>query len=271
MQKQKKGVIDMNEVIQKAKITEEGHLLRLRAPETACRAKPGQYLLLKTNPNYPALPFLIAGVERDSVLLTVPAKGEQGKRLEGIRKGKKVFVTGPLGKHIVPGQYGNIAIVCDGLSVMAGCWIAKSLKGGDNKIFLVTTSKGKINKQLGKQLNDCADKIFVVPEGTSKMGDPLVGEVHNLLRRKHINLTFTMVDLFHSHQLARITHLRSKTFSFLTPILDDGLGICSHCRVLYDGETRLACIEGPAMDAHKIDWETLLVRHGFSNLLSREA
>ena len=217
------------------------------------------------------MPFLIAGAEKDVVYIMVPAKGEQARRLDGVRKGKKVTITGPLGKHIVPDQYGNIAIVCDGLTVMAGCWIANSLRGGDNKIFLIASSKGRIQKPLEKKITESADKVFLVQEGLSKIGDPLVAEMHNLMRRKHINLTFTLVDLLHSQQLARITHLRSKTFSFLTPIIDDGLGICSHCMVMFDGETRLACIEGPAMDAHKIDWETLLVRHGLSNGIAREA
>ena len=96
----------------------------------------------------------------------------------------------------------------------------------------------------------------------SKVGDPLVNELHNLMRKKHVSLTFTMLDLPQSHKISRITNLRSKTFSFLMPILDDGLGMCAHCRVIYDGETRLACIEGPALDAHKLEWEPLLVRHG---------
>ena len=260
----------MNEVLQKVKISEEAHLLKVRAPEAAPRAKPGQYLLLKNDLTQPAFPCLIAGVERDSIIMAVPTKGGQSKGIDSLRKGKKVIVIGPLGKHIVPDQYGNIAIVCDGLTALAGCWIARSLHLGDNKVFLIVSSKGKIPKSLSKKLSESADKVFVVQEGPSKIGDPLISEVHNLMRKKHINLTFTLVDLVHSQQLAKITHLRSKTFSFLTSIIDDGLGIGSHCRVIFDGETRLACIEGPAMDAHKIDWNTLLMRHGFSNAIPRE-
>lgn len=199
----------------------------------------------------------------------VPAKGEEGKKLAVIRKGSKVHVTGPLGRHIVRDEYGNISVVTDGLNLGAACWIAQSLRGGENKVYLIAGHKGRLSKPLSKIVEASADKVLLVPDTPSKSGEPIVNEMHNLMRRKHIGLTFTLLNLPLSHKISKLTHLRSKTFSFLMPILDDGLGMCAHCRVVYDGDTRLACIEGPAMDAHKLEWETLLTRHGHTDVNPR--
>lgn len=206
---------------------------------------------------------MISSAEKDTITIVVGAKGEEGRRYSNVRKGSKVTVKGPLGRHIVRSEYGNIAIICDSKTVGAASWIGRTLRGGENKVFLIAAIKGKPTKQLNQTLADSMDKLFIVPDQNTKVGHPAVNEMHNLMRKKHISLTFTLVDLPLSHQLAKITHLRSKTFSFLTPILDDGVGMCANCRVMYDGETRLACIEGPALDAHKIDWESLLTRHGY--------
>ena len=46
----------------------------------------------------------------------------------------------------------------------------------------------------------------------------------------------------------------------LNPIMVDGTGMCGGCRVKVDGRTRFACVDGPDFDAHKVDFEDLIVR-----------
>jgi len=40
----------------------------------------------------------------------------------------------------------------------------------------------------------------------------------------------------------------------------DGTGMCGSCRVLYDGQIKFVCRDGPMMDAHKIDWDDVIKR-----------
>ncbi|TSA57227.1 ferredoxin-NADP reductase, partial [bacterium] len=37
-------------------------------------------------------------------------------------------------------------------------------------------------------------------------------------------------------------------------------GMCGSCRVFIDGEMKLACIDGPMFDAHKVNYTELLNR-----------
>jgi len=40
----------------------------------------------------------------------------------------------------------------------------------------------------------------------------------------------------------------------------DGTGMCGACRIVVDGTTRFACVDGPHFEGHKIDWDIILAR-----------
>ena len=50
------------------------------------------------------------------------------------------------------------------------------------------------------------------------------------------------------------------TMVSLNPIMVDGTGMCGGCRVTVGGETKFACVDGPAFDGHKVDWDESLKR-----------
>ena len=51
-----------------------------------------------------------------------------------------------------------------------------------------------------------------------------------------------------------------ETLVSLNPIMVDGTGMCGCCRVTVDGETKFACVDGPEFDAHKVDYDELMLR-----------
>jgi ferredoxin--NADP+ reductase len=51
------------------------------------------------------------------------------------------------------------------------------------------------------------------------------------------------------------------TVASLNPIMVDGTGMCGGCRVLVEGATRFACVDGPEFDAHQVDFDVLAVRN----------
>jgi hypothetical protein len=38
--------------------------------------------------------------------------------------------------------------------------------------------------------------------------------------------------------------------------------MCGGCRVLIDGKSEFACVDGPEFDAHKVDFQVLVQRNG---------
>jgi len=51
------------------------------------------------------------------------------------------------------------------------------------------------------------------------------------------------------------------TIVSLNPIMVDGTGMCGGCRVLVNGESRFACVDGPEFDAHAVDFGVLVQRN----------
>ena len=47
----------------------------------------------------------------------------------------------------------------------------------------------------------------------------------------------------------------------LNPIMIDGTGMCGGCRVLIDGKSEFACVDGPEFDAHRVDFSVLVQRN----------
>jgi ferredoxin--NADP+ reductase len=54
-------------------------------------------------------------------------------------------------------------------------------------------------------------------------------------------------------------HIR--TIVSLNPIMIDGTGMCGGCRVLVDGKSEFACVDGPEFDAHRVDFAVLVQRN----------
>jgi ferredoxin/flavodoxin---NADP+ reductase len=53
-----------------------------------------------------------------------------------------------------------------------------------------------------------------------------------------------------------------RTVVSLNTIMIDGTGMCGGCRVLVDGKSEFACVDGPEFDAHKVNFEVLVQRNG---------
>jgi ferredoxin--NADP+ reductase len=58
-----------------------------------------------------------------------------------------------------------------------------------------------------------------------------------------------------------------RTIVSLNPIMIDGTGMCGGCRVLIDGKSEFACVDGPEFDARRVNFEVLIQR----NAMYREA
>ena len=51
-----------------------------------------------------------------------------------------------------------------------------------------------------------------------------------------------------------------KTMVSLNPIMVDGTGMCSGCRVKIGDQVKFACVDGPDFDGHLVDFDDLMTR-----------
>ena len=60
------------------------------------------------------------------------------------------------------------------------------------------------------------------------------------------------------------------TLASLNTIMVDGTGMCGACRVSVGGKTKFVCVDGPEFDAHKVDFDEMLMRLGGYKDIERE-
>jgi hypothetical protein len=51
----------------------------------------------------------------------------------------------------------------------------------------------------------------------------------------------------------------------------DGTGMCGGCRVLVDGKSEFACVDGPEFDAHRVDFAVLVQRNSMYRVAEQKS
>jgi ferredoxin--NADP+ reductase len=62
-----------------------------------------------------------------------------------------------------------------------------------------------------------------------------------------------------------------RTVVSLNPIMIDGTGMCGGCRVLVDGKSEFACVDGPEFDADRVDFAVLVQRNAMYRAAEKKA
>jgi len=106
-----------------------------------------------------------------------------------------------------------------------------------SKELLVTTEDGSLGRQ-GFVTHALADLI----------ADPA--------RRPRLVVAVGPVPMMRA--VAELTRPHAiETLVSLNPIMIDGTGMCGGCRVVVDGESKFACVDGPEFDGHRVDFAGL--------------
>ncbi len=247
-------------VQQKQKLAEGTHLLKIKAPGITKQIHPGQYICLRKDKDGPRLHAYPTSTEGGVLSFVFTEDGPCGE-LTKLKKGEEISVCcGPLGKPFAINEYGNVVIVADGDGIGASLPLGKALKAAGNRVYFIGRYPSKKAKFWEGKLSDSFDKWALVIKREDN-NDPLLKEFNSLLRRKHVKLALAMCDLATMPILTHLTELRSSLYCSLLGLVTDGPGLCTQCRVSLGGDTKLPCVDGPLVNAHRINWDEIIARH----------
>jgi ferredoxin/flavodoxin---NADP+ reductase len=109
-----------------------------------------------------------------------------------------------------------------------------------------------------------SDTVFVTTDDGSYADKGLVTDKLRQLidNGTRIDLVLAVGPIPMMRAVAGVT-LKEKirTVVSLNPIMIDGTGMCGGCRVLIDGKSEFACVDGPEFEAHRIDFDVLVQRN----------
>jgi len=244
-------------------------LNEIEAPRIARAAQPGQFVMLRANERGERIPMTLAGIdpEKGTITIIYHVVGRSTVLFKSLQVGDFYLnVAGPLGRPTEVGFSGTAICIGGGTGLAVLYPIAKKLKSLGNRVISIIGARESRLVILRDEIAAVSDELIICTDDGSLGRKGLVTEVLiEVLQREGENNTPGVVvaigPVLKLKLIIDITRpLGIKTTVSLDPIMIDGTGMCGSCRVEVEGKTRLACVEGPEFDGHKVNFEILLER-----------
>lgn len=255
----------MYKVIHKQVIAPDIKKIDVAAPLIAARALPGQFVMVTTAPGEHNIPMTIIDNDerRSCVSLLVHEVGAGTRKLGALSIGEDIHqMVGPLGRPSEMDKYGLVICVATGVGAAQILPVCRGLKKKGNKVIGIIGAKSKRSLMLESQMRVVCDEIFITTnDGSYERKGLATGLLKELLNKYTVNRVYAIGSVDMMQTAGQLT--KEKNISLrvtVNPYMVNGLGTCGSCRVRVDGEFRLACIDGPEFDGHKVDYKDLSQR-----------
>jgi len=239
--------------------------MEVLSPLVAKKAQAGQFIILHHGEEGERIPLTIADWDREAGTVTVVFMevGASTQKFAQLKAGDAIddFV-GPLGKPTEIEKYGTVVCVAGGFAIATIVPIARAMKAAGNKVISIMGFRTKDLVFWEDRLGGFSDELIVTTDDGTYGRKGLVTEpLKELLEKRTVDRVIAIGPTV----MMKFSSLTSKPFGVptivsLNPIMVDGTGMCGACRVEVGGETRLACVDGPDFDGHKVDWDLLMSR-----------
>ena len=275
------------EIVKRRQLTEEIVEFTIKAPFIAQSAKAGQFVRVLADEKGELIPLTLAdwNAENGTIDLVIQGLGTSSKLINQMQEGDCfTAIAGPLGKssHVVKHHENHrVVFTAGGVGLPAVHPIMRAHLEMGNKVTLISgfrglehcfwTEEGDRVETLRSQYPDLFDVVYASNDGSFG----IKGFVTNPLEEMLINhregvgepiaevvtigpplMMRAVSDLTLGYNVACIASLNS--------IMVDATGMCGACMVPVMENGKLvrkhACIDGPELNSHVIDWDKFLPR-----------
>ena len=253
-------------IVKKADLNSQIYLMEIEAPLVAKKAAPGQFVILRIDEKGERVPFKIADFnkEKGTVTVIIQAVGKTTRDLSKLNEGDTILdFAGPLGMPTPLEGLKKVAVIGGGLGTAIAYPQAKKLKDLGAEVTAISGFRSKEYIILDNEMNAVSDKLIITTDDGS---NGVKGFVTDRLREElEAGEKFDEVIAIGPLVMMRAVCNLTKEYDIPTtvsmnPVMIDGTGMCGGCRVIVDGETKFACVDGPDFDGHKIDWDAAIKR-----------
>ena len=257
----------MSKIVAKEKFSENVYKLVIEAKEIARNRKAGHFVIVKIGDKGERVPLTIADAdaEKGTITLIIQRVGVTSHKVTSLNVGDEVTdVVGPLGLATEIENYGNVLCAGGGVGIAPLYPIVEALKKAGNHVTTILAARSKDLIILEEQMKQHSDELIVMTDDGSYGKKGLVTEgMEEVIKARKIDHAVVIGPAI----MMKFASLTTKkynipTIASLNTIMVDGTGMCGACRVSVDGKTKFVCVDGPEFDAHKVDFEEMLMRLG---------
>jgi ferredoxin/flavodoxin---NADP+ reductase len=239
----------------------------LEAPRIARKQRPGQFVIVRVCDHGERIPLTIERSDpaKGTVNLVVQSIGKTTHLLNSLESGDSIQdMVGPLGKPSEIASFGTVVVVGGGVGTAMAYPTAAAMKAAGNRVITILGGRNKDLVILEREMREVSDTLFVTTDDGSYAARGLVTDrLRQLIDNgTRIDLVLAVGPIPMMRAVADMTRKeRIRTMVSLNPIMIDGTGMCGGCRVLVEGKSEFACVDGPEFDAHRVDFAVLVERN----------
>jgi ferredoxin--NADP+ reductase len=257
----------MYEILQKRQLSESVWYYRVSAPEVAKSRKAGQFVLILLDKDFgERIPLTIADADAAEgwIALVVQTVGATTFKLSRMKVGDCLAgVLGPLGNPTHIAKVGTVVCAGGGIGVAPLHPIAQAYKQAGNKVIIIIGARNKELIVFEDEMRAIADQLIVVTDDGSYGKKALITEPLKELCEQNpppdeVVAIGPPIMMKFCAETTRPYGIH--TVASLNTIMIDGTGMCGGCRVSVGGETKFVCVDGPEFDAHKVDFDNMMLR-----------
>ena len=240
----------------------------IEAPRIARKQRPGQFVIVRIHEEGERIPLTIenSDPQKGTISIVVQSLGKTTNLLNSLGAGDHIMdVVGPLGKPSEIEKFGTVVVMGGGVGTAMAYPTAAALKRAGNRIISIVGARNKELVILEREMREVSDVLMITTDDGSYADKGFVTDKLRQLIQNGvpINLVMAVGPIPMMRAVADMTrgeHIR--TLVSLNPIMIDGTGMCGGCRVLVNGKSQFACVDGPEFDAHQVNFTVLVQRNG---------
>lgn len=255
----------MNKILDKEYFSPKVVKLVVKAPLIAKSRRAGHFVMVRAGEHGERIPLTIAEADKDkgTITLVVQNVGVSTEKICALNTGDELTdVVGPLGKATHIERFGTVVCCGGGVGVAPLLPIVKAMKEAGNRVVSVLAARSADLIILREQISQYSDEVIIMTDDGSMGKKGLVTQgVEDVIQREKVDMVVTIGPAIMMKFVAALTcKYDIPTVCSLNTIMVDGTGMCGACRITVDGKTRFVCIDGPEFDAHKVDFDEMLMR-----------
>ena len=247
--------------------------MKVYAPRVAKSAKPGQFVIVRTDDHGERIPLTICDFDTEAGTVTIVTQtiGISSRKINSLQVGDAFAdFAGPLGNpsdllDLPEEELKNkkILFVAGGVGTAPVYPQVKWLKahGVDADVIIGAKTKGLFT--YVDEMQTVGNVYLCTDDGSAGFHGMVPGLMKDLIENQgkkydHCVIIGPMI-------MMKFASLATKEYGIptvvsLNALMVDGTGMCGACRVTVDGKTRFTCVEGPEFDAHKVDFDEAMRR-----------
>ena len=259
----------MYKILKKRRLSSNMTWLVIDAPLFARKAKPGQFIILRTDEYGERIPLTMAGHDSEAGTIDIiyAAVGRTTMLMDQLEEGDYLLdVVGPLGKPTEMEGLKRVAVVGGGTGNALAYPLATGMQKAGIKVDMIAGFKTKDMVILEDEFRAGTENLYITTDdGTYGEKGFTTDKLKELIEagNKYDEVVAVGPPMMMKFTCKIAEEYGIKSVASLTAYMVDGTGMCGGCRCIVGGENKFVCVDGPEFDGSLVDWDELIKRNSF--------